>query len=73
MPNPKPPCLLCGEILYNPISVMDCLPCGEQHAALCVQCVVRHELTSVEELVRKPHGRLLVCPDQIRVAREVMR
>ena len=71
-PQAKPPCVLCGEVLYDPTSVRHCRPCGEQHDALCIQCVAGNGLTSIKEVVRKPHGRLLVCPDQVRVARAVM-
>lgn len=72
MPYPKPPCLLCGEVLYDPTSVTVCLPCGGRHDALCVICVAKRELTTVAEIVRKPHGRLLVCPDAIRVVAAMM-
>lgn len=70
MPSPKPPCELCGETLYRPSGMHGCV-CGGEHD-LCVTCCVRHELTSVEEMVKCPVGRLLVCPDQVRVAKELM-
>ena len=72
-PQAKPMCVLCQEILYDPTSVPHCRPCGGKHDALCVQCVVLHNLTTIEEICRKPHGRLLVCPDAVRVAKELMR
>lgn len=70
----RPPCLLCGEVLYDPTSVVRCVPCGGRHEDLCATCVVLHRLSNVDELsVRNRVPRLLVCPDAVRMARALMR